>query len=138
MYLGDVEIFRTSTAEPTTDGIIWTYIKEMDQYNALWKTNQKIIFDLGNLIDSTYTGSFNTTLTATFSTIPTAGNSRSDIANISKALRRERGERFLRTRQQRVRSLSDTPKYRESCCFSVSLWSSYGGVLVHKCLQLRS
>ncbi|KAL8947884.1 MAG: hypothetical protein Q9222_005877 [Ikaeria aurantiellina] len=70
MYLGDNEVFRTSTAEPTTNGIIWTYVKEMDQYDALWRTSQKIIFDLGNLIDSTYTGSFNTTLTATFFTVP--------------------------------------------------------------------
>ena len=70
MYLGDIEVFRTSTAEPTANGIIWTYVKEMDQYDSLWRTNQKIIFDLGNLIDSTYTGSFNTTLTATFFTVP--------------------------------------------------------------------
>ncbi|KAL8713581.1 MAG: hypothetical protein Q9220_002443 [cf. Caloplaca sp. 1 TL-2023] len=70
MYLGDIEVFRTSTAEPTTNGIIWTYVKEMDQYDTLWRTSQKIIFDLGNLIDSTYTGSFNTTLTATFFTVP--------------------------------------------------------------------
>lgn len=70
MYLGDVEVFRTSTAEPTTDGIIWTYIKEMDQYNVLWKTEQKIIFDLGNLVNEIYTGTFNTTLTATFFTVP--------------------------------------------------------------------
>ncbi|MCJ1474617.1 hypothetical protein MMC13_003277 [Lambiella insularis] len=70
MYLGDVEVFRTSTAEPTADGIIWTYVKEMQQFNSLWKENQKIIFDLGNLIDSTYTGIYNTTLTATFFTIP--------------------------------------------------------------------
>lgn len=69
MYLGDAEVFRTSTAEPTANGIIWTYVKEMTQYNALWKTEQKIIFDLGNLIDDTYTGSFNTTLTATFFTV---------------------------------------------------------------------
>ena len=27
MYLGSVEVWRTSTAEPTADGIIWTYIK---------------------------------------------------------------------------------------------------------------
>ncbi|KAL9629440.1 MAG: hypothetical protein Q9204_005270 [Flavoplaca sp. TL-2023a] len=70
MYLGDVEVFRTSTAEPTSNGIVWTYIKEMDHYKALWKTEQKIIFDLGNLIDSTYTASFNTILTATFFTAP--------------------------------------------------------------------
>ena len=70
MYLGDIEVFRTSTAEPTVNGIVWTYIKEMEQYNALWATNQKIIFDLGNLVDSTYTGPFYTTLTATFFTVP--------------------------------------------------------------------
>ena len=70
MYLGDIEVFRTSTAEPTANGIIWTYVKEMQQYDVLWKEPQKIIFDLGNLIDSTYTGIYNTTLTATFFTIP--------------------------------------------------------------------
>lgn len=66
MFLGDIEVFRTSTAEPTTNGIIWTYIKEMSQYLALWKTPQKLIFDLGNLIDNTYTGPYNVTLTASF------------------------------------------------------------------------
>ena len=70
MYLGDIEVFRTSTAEPTQNGIIWTYIKEMDEYDVLWKSPQKIIFDLGNLINNVYTGSFNATLTATFFTIP--------------------------------------------------------------------
>ena len=69
MYLGDIEVFRTSTAEPTANGIVWTYIKEMEQYNALWGTDQKIIFDLGNLVDSTYTGPYFTTLTATFFTV---------------------------------------------------------------------
>ncbi|EAW11145.1 uncharacterized protein ACLA_088340 [Aspergillus clavatus NRRL 1] len=67
MYLGDAEVFRTSTAEPTSNGIVWTYIKEMSQYNALWKEEQKLIFDLGNLISDVYTGSFNVTLTAFFS-----------------------------------------------------------------------
>lgn len=66
MYFNDTEIFRTSTAEPTANGIIWTYIKDMSAYLPLFKESQKIIFDLGNLIDDTYTGSFNTTLTASF------------------------------------------------------------------------
>ncbi|RDW82748.1 hypothetical protein BP6252_03860 [Coleophoma cylindrospora] len=71
MYLGDVEVFRTSTAEPSTNlSIVYTYTKEMQQYNALWKTDQKIIFELDNIYDSTYTGAWNTTLTATFFTIP--------------------------------------------------------------------
>lgn len=29
MYLGEIEVFRTSTAEPTKDRIVWTYIKDM-------------------------------------------------------------------------------------------------------------
>ncbi|KAI9776462.1 MAG: hypothetical protein M1839_009573 [Geoglossum umbratile] len=69
MYLGDTEVFRTSTAEPTWDGIKWTYIKDMSSYLALLKTSQKVIFDLGNLVDDTYTAPFNATLTATFFTI---------------------------------------------------------------------
>lgn len=51
MYLGDTEVWRTSTAEPTTPpGIRWTYLKDMTQFLALWKQPQTLIFDLGNLI----------------------------------------------------------------------------------------
>jgi hypothetical protein len=68
MFLGDVEVFRTSTAEPTVDGIIWTYTKDMSAFATLWSEPQKIIFDLGNLVNDVYTGLFNATLTATFFT----------------------------------------------------------------------
>jgi hypothetical protein len=68
MYLGDTEVWRTSTAEPTANGIEWTYLKDMTEYLYLWKQSQKIIFDLGNIVDNTYTGIFHTTLTATFFT----------------------------------------------------------------------
>ncbi|KAB5535148.1 peptide N-acetyl-beta-D-glucosaminyl asparaginase amidase A-domain-containing protein [Coniochaeta sp. 2T2.1] len=69
MYLGDTEVWRTSTAEPVQPpGIRWTYMKDMTEYLSLWKTPQKLIFDLGNLINDKYTGPFNTTLTATFFT----------------------------------------------------------------------
>jgi hypothetical protein len=66
MFFNDTEIFRTSTAEPIQNGIIWTYIKDMSHVLSLFKEHQKIIFDLGNLVDDTYTGSWNTVLTATF------------------------------------------------------------------------
>lgn len=68
MFFGDTEIWRTSTAEPTAKGIVWTSIKDVSNYVSLLKVPQKIIFDLGNLVDDTYTGSWNTTLTATFFT----------------------------------------------------------------------
>ncbi|KAK2625122.1 hypothetical protein QTJ16_005491 [Diplocarpon rosae] len=68
MYFGDTEVWRTSTAEPTTNGIRWEYHKDMTEYLYFWTSPQTLIFDLGNLIDSNYTGFFNTTLTATFFT----------------------------------------------------------------------
>jgi hypothetical protein len=68
MYLGDYEVYRTSTAEPTNDGIYWTYTKDMTPFLSLWREPQKVIFDLGNLVNDIYNGSFNITLTATFYT----------------------------------------------------------------------
>ncbi|KAK4144312.1 peptide N-acetyl-beta-D-glucosaminyl asparaginase amidase A-domain-containing protein [Dichotomopilus funicola] len=67
MYFGDTEVWRTSTAEPTAPpGISWIYLKDMTQYLYFWKSPQRVIFDLGNLVDDTYTGIFNTTMTAIF------------------------------------------------------------------------
>lgn len=69
MYLNDTEVWRTSTAEPTQTGIIWSYVKDMSNFVSLFREPQKIIFDLGNLVDDTYTGKWETTLTATFFTV---------------------------------------------------------------------
>ncbi|KAF1933352.1 uncharacterized protein M421DRAFT_415690 [Didymella exigua CBS 183.55] len=66
MYLGDIEVWRTSTAEPTASGIVFRYQKDLSMYLSLWKTPQDVIFSLNNVFDSTYTGAFNTTLVATF------------------------------------------------------------------------
>ncbi|OTA57146.1 hypothetical protein K449DRAFT_386453 [Hypoxylon sp. EC38] len=65
-YLGDTEVWRTSTAEPTSYGIRWVWLKDLTPYLSLWKQPQTLIFDLENIVDSTYTGILNTTLTATF------------------------------------------------------------------------
>ncbi|KAI0015113.1 peptide N-acetyl-beta-D-glucosaminyl asparaginase amidase A-domain-containing protein [Xylariomycetidae sp. FL0641] len=72
MYLGDTEVWRTSTAEPTSYGIRWEWLKDMTAYASLWKSPQTIIFDLENIVDDTYTGILNTTLTATFFKSPVA------------------------------------------------------------------
>ena len=53
MYFNDTEVWRTSTAEPTQNGIEWTYVKDMSHYLYFWKSPQKLIFDLGNIYDST-------------------------------------------------------------------------------------
>ncbi|KAK3632350.1 hypothetical protein LTR56_016364 [Elasticomyces elasticus] len=66
VYLGDNEVLRTSTAEPTISGIQWTYLKDMTHLLSLFKQDQRLIFDLGNLIDDVYTAAFNVTLTASY------------------------------------------------------------------------
>ncbi|KAH8925071.1 hypothetical protein BT69DRAFT_1260721 [Atractiella rhizophila] len=66
LYLNDVEIWRTSTAEPTRAGIIWTVVKDVSKYIPLLKNPGTLLFDEGNLIDNTYTGIFHTIVTATF------------------------------------------------------------------------
>lgn len=53
MFFDDVELFRTSTAEPTKHGIVWNYVKDMSSYLVLFRQPHKIIFDLGNLVDDT-------------------------------------------------------------------------------------
>ncbi|KAK9381448.1 peptide N-acetyl-beta-D-glucosaminyl asparaginase amidase A-domain-containing protein [Kockiozyma suomiensis] len=66
IFLGDHEIWRTSTAEPTYNGIHFGYTKDLSRFLSIFKTDQKLIFEMGNLVDDTYTGSFDITLTATF------------------------------------------------------------------------
>jgi len=43
-----------------------SHVKDMTHLTALLRQPQKIIFDMGNLVNDVYTGSFNVTLTATY------------------------------------------------------------------------
>ncbi|KAI0843556.1 hypothetical protein F5Y06DRAFT_255253 [Hypoxylon sp. FL0890] len=67
LWLGDIEVWRTSTAMPIQSGIHWSYQKDMTIWYPMLTQSQKIIFDLGNLIDGDrYTGYFNVTLEALY------------------------------------------------------------------------
>ncbi|KAI1781260.1 hypothetical protein F4818DRAFT_33819 [Hypoxylon cercidicola] len=67
LWLGDIEIWRTSTAMPSQSGIHWSFQKDVTVWHPLLTRSQKIIFDLGNLIDGDrYTGPFNVTLEALY------------------------------------------------------------------------
>ncbi|SMR63876.1 unnamed protein product [Zymoseptoria tritici ST99CH_3D1] len=85
--LGDIELFRTSTAEPTPNGIEWHYLKDMTSFLPLFKEDQSLIFDLGNIIDDVYTAPFNVTLTASYFTIKNPSSVPADlIVPVSKRL----------------------------------------------------
>ncbi|KAK0121829.1 hypothetical protein ONS95_010111 [Cadophora gregata] len=62
LFLGDIEVWRTSTAMPSQEGIYWSYQKDMTVFDTLLRTEQKIIFDLSNVFTDLYTGAFNVTL----------------------------------------------------------------------------
>lgn len=81
VYLGDINIFSTSTAEPTSYGITWTWLKDVTPYLSLWNEPQTLIFELDNVITDVYTGLLNSTLTATFfkSTVQTGEHAPADL-----------------------------------------------------------
>ncbi|KAJ7685189.1 peptide N-acetyl-beta-D-glucosaminyl asparaginase amidase A-domain-containing protein [Mycena polygramma] len=62
----NVEIWRTSTPEPTSTGIIWTYVKDVTRYTPLFAKPGTFILQLDNLIETGLNGVYSTTLHATF------------------------------------------------------------------------
>lgn len=67
LFFGDVEIWRTSTAMPTETGIHWSFQKDMTVFDTILRKEQKVIFDLGNVVDGDlYTGIYNLTLEAMY------------------------------------------------------------------------
>jgi hypothetical protein len=66
IFFGDIEIWRTTTAMPVRTGIYWNYQKNMTMYDALLRSEQKVIIELDNLYDSVFTGNYNVTITALY------------------------------------------------------------------------
>ncbi|XP_016463373.1 peptide-N4-(N-acetyl-beta-glucosaminyl)asparagine amidase A-like [Nicotiana tabacum] len=56
LWLGGIEIFRSCTAEPRPNGIVWTVKKDITRYCSLLMTNQTLAVYIGNIVDTTYTG----------------------------------------------------------------------------------
>ncbi|EPE31591.1 hypothetical protein GLAREA_12347 [Glarea lozoyensis ATCC 20868] len=66
LFLGDVEVWRTSTAMPGGYEIFYSYQKDMTVFDTLLRKEQKLIFDLSNVFSELYTGAFNVTLEALY------------------------------------------------------------------------
>ncbi|KAK1397063.1 Peptide-N4-(N-acetyl-beta-glucosaminyl)asparagine amidase A [Heracleum sosnowskyi] len=66
VWLGGVELLRSCTAEPRTNGIVWTVKKDITRYYSLLMTNQTLAVYLGNLVDNTYTGVYHVHLSFHF------------------------------------------------------------------------
>lgn len=56
LEIGGVTVFRTSTPEPSREGIQWHVEKDITAYAPLLKTPQPTAMYLGNVVNDTYTG----------------------------------------------------------------------------------
>ncbi len=66
LQVGGVEIFRTSTPEPSPDGIEWTVEKDVTRYSDTFRRDQDVEMLIGNVVDDTYTGIIDVKVTLTF------------------------------------------------------------------------
>ncbi|MEU2832674.1 peptide-N4-asparagine amidase [Streptomyces lavendulae] len=68
LTLGGVEILRTSTPEPSPDGIEWSVEKDVSAYRDTLGRPQPVEMLIGNVVDDTYTGVIDVKVTLTFYT----------------------------------------------------------------------
>ncbi|MET8980678.1 peptide-N4-asparagine amidase [Streptomyces sp. NPDC004539] len=64
--IGGVQMLRTSTPEPSQDGIDWSVEKDVTQYEKTLSGPQSVDMLIGNVVDDTYTGVLNVKATLTF------------------------------------------------------------------------
>ncbi|THA57657.1 peptide-N4-asparagine amidase A [Streptomyces sp. A1136] len=66
LTLGGVEILRTSTPEPSPEGITWSVEKDVTPYRDILSRPQPVEMLIGNVVDDTYTGVIDVKVTLTF------------------------------------------------------------------------
>ncbi|GGT94377.1 hypothetical protein GCM10010272_44220 [Streptomyces lateritius] len=66
--VGGVEIFRTSTPQPSPDGITWLVEKDVTRYRDTLSRPQPVEMLIGNVVNETYTGVLDVRVTLTFYT----------------------------------------------------------------------
>ncbi|WP_406155683.1 peptide-N4-asparagine amidase [Streptomyces canus] len=66
LHIGGVEVFRTSTPQPSPDGIQWSVEKDVTRYSDTLRTGHDVEMLIGNVVDDTYTGVIDVKVTLTF------------------------------------------------------------------------
>lgn len=66
LSVGGVEIFRTSTPEPSPDGIEWSVEKDVTRYSDTFRRGQDVEMLIGNVVNDIYTGIIDVKVTLTF------------------------------------------------------------------------
>ncbi|MDT5030009.1 MAG: hypothetical protein QOC94_180 [Actinoplanes sp.] len=66
LKIGGVTVFKTSTPEPSAEGIRWSVEKDLTGYADLLTRPQPVEMLIGNVVDSTYTGVLDITVRLVF------------------------------------------------------------------------
>ncbi|WP_190107675.1 peptide-N4-asparagine amidase [Streptomyces cinnamoneus] len=66
LQIGGVEVLRTSTPEPSPEGITWNVEKDVTRYSPTLRTTQPVEMLIGNTVNETYTGVIKVKVTLTF------------------------------------------------------------------------
>ena len=66
LWFGGVEILRTCTAEPTSQGVYWEVKKDVSRFSSVIMSPQTVVLELANVVDTTYTGVFHINITLEF------------------------------------------------------------------------
>lgn len=67
LWLGGVELIRTSTAEPTADGIFWKVRKDVTRYSSLLsRADLNVTMMLENIVNDEFTGVYHVNATLFF------------------------------------------------------------------------
>lgn len=66
LWIGGAEVLRTSTPEPDPSGITWSFDRDITEFAPLLHQAQPFVVDLGNVVNDTYTGSYDVTVTVTY------------------------------------------------------------------------
>ncbi|MFD7915557.1 peptide-N4-asparagine amidase [Streptomyces sp. NPDC059752] len=66
LAVGGVEILRTSTPQPSPDGITWSVEKDVTRYRDTLARPQPVEMLIGNVVNDTYTGVIDVKVTLTF------------------------------------------------------------------------
>ncbi|MGA5166790.1 MULTISPECIES: peptide-N4-asparagine amidase [Streptomyces] len=64
--VGGVEVFRTSTPQPSPDGITWSVEKDITRYSDVLRRPGPVEMLIGNVVDDTHTGVLDVRVTLTF------------------------------------------------------------------------
>jgi hypothetical protein len=65
LWIGGAEVLRTSTPEPDPSGITWSFDRDITEFSPLLHQPQPFVVDLGNVVNDTYTGPYDITVTVT-------------------------------------------------------------------------